>query len=118
MPISRDEFDPLATVVDWLDACRQGDLNALLDLYDERAILECNCERISLTRRNSIAAYWTPKLESKLVPAFTLEEMSLTGDGVQVHYQSYEGKPVQIHFRFGASGKILHTSCGPLVGCA
>jgi hypothetical protein len=43
MSISRDKFDPLALVVDWLDACRLGELNALLDLYDERATLECDC---------------------------------------------------------------------------
>jgi hypothetical protein len=33
MSISRDEFDPLAIAVDWLDACRTGELSALLDLY-------------------------------------------------------------------------------------
>jgi hypothetical protein len=43
-----DNFDPLAVVVDWLDACRLGKLDALLDLSDERATLECNCERVSL----------------------------------------------------------------------
>jgi len=117
MPTSRDEFDPLAVVVDWLDACRSGELNALLDLYDERAILECDCEGVSLTGRKSIAAYWAPKLESKAPPAFTLHDMTLTGDGVQVDYQDDEGKPVRIQFRFNPSGKILHTSCGPLVRC-
>jgi hypothetical protein len=114
MTISRDEFDPLAIVVDWLDACRTGELSALLGLYDERAILECDCERVILAGRKSIAAYWTPKIESKLVSAFTLDDITLTGDGVQVDYQNYEGKPVRIQFRFSPSGKILHTSCGPL----
>ena len=45
MPISRELFDPLGVVVDWLDACRSGELNALLDLYDERATLECGSYR-------------------------------------------------------------------------
>jgi hypothetical protein len=117
MSISRDEFDPLALVVDWLDACRSGELDALLDLYDERATLECDCEGVSLTGRKSIAAYWAPKLESKAVPAFTVDDMTLTGDGVQVDYQSYEGKPVRIHFRFSPAGKMLYTCCGPLVRC-
>ena len=36
MSISPDTFDPLAVVVDWLDACRSGEL-ALLNLYHERA---------------------------------------------------------------------------------
>jgi hypothetical protein len=60
----------------------------------------------------SIAAYWAPKIESKLVSAFTLDDMTLTGDGVEVDYQSHEGKPVRIQFRFSPSGKILHTNCG------
>src|SRR6266496_1642926 len=96
MSISRDKFDPLALVVDWIDACRLGELNALLDLYDERATLECDCERVGLTGRKSIAAYWAPKLDSQTVLGFTLDDMTLTGDGVQVDYQSYEGKPVRI----------------------
>ena len=56
MPTSSDKFDPLAVIVDWLDACRLGELDVLLDLYDERATLECDCERVSLTGRESIAA--------------------------------------------------------------
>jgi hypothetical protein len=35
MSTSRDDFDPIAAVVGWLDACRRGDLNALLNFYDE-----------------------------------------------------------------------------------
>ena len=85
MSISRDEFDPLAVVVDWLDACRLGELNVLLDLYDERAALECDCERVSLTGRKSIAGHqsWRAQLST----AFTLDDIALTGDGVQVDYQ-------------------------------
>jgi ketosteroid isomerase-like protein len=84
---SRDEFDPLAVVADWLDAFRSGELNARLDLYDERATLECDCEGVTLSGRKSIAAYWAPKLQIKTVPAFTLEDMTLTGDGGQLDYQ-------------------------------
>jgi hypothetical protein len=94
MSISRDEFDPLAIAVDWLDACRTGELSALLDLYDEQATLECDCERVILGGRKSIAPYWAPKIESKLVSAFTLDDITLTGDRVQVDYQNYEGNPV------------------------
>ncbi|MCS3897378.1 nuclear transport factor 2 family protein [Bradyrhizobium sp. MOS001] len=118
MPISRDDFDPVATVVDWLDACRRGDVNALLDLYDERAVLECACEGVSLTGREAIAAYWSPKLETKRVLSFSLDDVSLTGHGVQIDYQNYEGKPVRVYFRFGASNKIIYTSCAPMARAA
>jgi hypothetical protein len=76
--------------------------------------LECNCEGVVLTGRQSLSAYWQPKLESKLPAAFALGDMTPTGDGVQVDYQNCEGKPVRIHFRFTLSGKIAHTNCRPL----
>lgn len=105
------EFDPLAVTLDWLDACRRRDLDGLLDLCGERATLECDSEAVVLTGRQALSAYWAPKLESKLPAAFTLDNIMPTGDGVQVEYQSCEGKPVRIHFRFTPSGKIAHASC-------
>ena len=93
MSTSPDTFDPLALVVDWLDACRLEQLDALLELYDERATLECDCE-------------------------FSLNDMALTADGVRLDYQSNEGKPVRMQFRFSPSGKIVHTGCCPLGRCA
>ena len=62
----RDEFGPLAVAIDWLDACRWRDLDGLLDLYDERATLECDCEGVVLTGRSqhsgnqSSRASWQP----------------------------------------------------------
>ena len=112
----QDEFDPLAVAVDWLDAGKLGDLDLLLGLYDEGATLECDCERVVLMGRQSLSAYWAPKLESKLAAAFTLDNMTPTSDGVQVDYQNCEGKPVRIHFRFTPSGKIAHANCSPLLG--
>jgi limonene-1,2-epoxide hydrolase len=111
MPTSTDTFDPLVVVAAWLDACRWRELDALLNLYDERATLECDCEHVRLTGRKWIAAYWAPKLESKAVLAFSLNAMALTADGVRVEYQDYEGKPLRMDFCFSPSGKILHTSC-------
>jgi len=114
MSISRDEFDPVAVAVDWLDAGKLGDLDGLLDLYDERATLECDCEGVTLTGREALSAYWAPKLDNSLEAAFTLDDMILSSDGVRLDYQNYKGKPVRIYFRFTPSGKIAHTSCGLL----
>ncbi len=113
MSIPPDEFDRL--VVDLLDACRQGDINAVLDLYDEGAVMECGCEGVILTGRDSIAAHWAPKLEGK---RFDPHRVALTSHGVQIDFQSCEGKLVRFYFRFGSSNKIIYTSCGPLVGAA
>ena len=68
MSLLQDEFDPLAVVGDWLDACRWGEIDALLSLYDERATMECDCEHVSLSGRKWIAAYWAPKLGTCVQP--------------------------------------------------
>ena len=111
---TRNDFDRSGVVVDWLDACRSGQLNALLNLYEERATLICDCDGINLADRSSIAIYWKSKLENKAASAFMLGGMILTGDEIQVNCQDCKGKPVRIHFHFSPLGKILHTKFGPL----
>ena len=111
---TRNDFVRSGVVVDWLDACCSGQLKALLNLYDERATLICDCDGINLADRNSIATYWKSKLESKAASAFTLGGMILTGDEIQVDCQGCKGRPVRVHFRFSPLGKILHTKFDPL----
>ena len=111
---TRTDFDRSAVVVTWLDACRSVRLDALFNLYEERATLISDCEGVSLAGRNSIADYLKSKLESKVASAFTLDGMTLTGDEFQVDYEGCKGLPARINFRFSALGKILHTKCGLL----
>jgi hypothetical protein len=111
MPV---DFDPVAVVVDWLDACRKRDLAALLDLYAEDASIECACHgRAVLHGRTALAAYWQPRLESMVPTAFGLQEITPGADGVVLDYSSFEGKPVRISFAFSVAGKILQTICHP-----
>jgi hypothetical protein len=105
MSTSPDTFDALAVVVDWLDAGQSADLDALLNLYGDDATLACDCEGVILTGREALSAYWEPKLASRSEIAFSLDDMVLTDDGLQIDCQSYEGKPVRIRFRFTPSGK-------------
>jgi hypothetical protein len=117
MSISRDEPDPMATVVDWLDACRGRRISALLELYDEAATLECACDGpVSLTGRAALEAYWRPKLTNPLPGSFFMNDVTADGESVILDYQNYEAKPVRMRFRFNDAGKILHSRCGPL-GC-
>ncbi|WP_375413115.1 nuclear transport factor 2 family protein [uncultured Bradyrhizobium sp.] len=119
MSISREESDPVATVVDWLDACRSGSVHVLLDLYDEAATIECACHGTqSLTGRAALEAYWRPKLAHPSPGSFAMDDVSAETDGVTLDYQSFEGRPVRIHFRFSDTGKILYTRCAPLGRCA
>jgi len=114
MSLTPHDFDPLAIIVDWLDACRAGDLDSLLDLYDQNAILECDCESVSLTGRAALSSYWANKLRSQLAGSFTLDDLTVTGDGVWAGYRNHKGSLVRAHFRFSSSGKIQRTRCGPL----
>jgi hypothetical protein len=115
MPISREEGDPVATVVDWLDACRSRRIGALLELYDEAATLECACDgQQILTGRAALEAYWRPRLAAPAPGSFAMDDVTADAEGVMLDYQSHDGKPVRIHFRFNQTGKILHTRCRPL----
>lgn len=109
-----DDFDQVALVVDWLDACRKRDLTALLDLYAGDATFECRCGDVGLREgRAELEAYWRPRLDALAPTAFGLEEITPTADGVVLDYLSYEGKPVRIAFTFTPGGKIRQTACAP-----
>ncbi|MGY4431597.1 hypothetical protein ACVWWO_004074 [Bradyrhizobium sp. F1.13.1] len=59
------DFDQMGIVVDWVDACRKGDLAALLDLYADDAHVECTCNGTQRYRgRSELEAYWQPRLSA------------------------------------------------------
>jgi len=109
-----EDFDQVALVVDWLDACRNRDLAALLALYADDATFECGCGEVGLHEgRAELEAYWRPRLDALAPTAFGLEEITPTADGVVLDYLSYEGKPVRIAFTFTPDGRIRQTACTP-----
>jgi|SRR5581483_7616345 len=114
--IVADDFDKMAAVVDWLDACRSRSLDALLDFYADNASLECACEGADINGRSALADYWRPKLSDASGEAFTLEEITPRGEGVALDYLGFDGKPVRIVFAFDAQGKISYMSCRPAPG--
>jgi SnoaL-like domain len=110
------DFDQVAVAIDWLDACRQRNIEALLDLYSLDASLACECDESTMHRgRAALQAYWQPRLDAFSTGAFGLEEIVPAADGVVLDYLNGDGKPVRIHFTFDAAGKILQTRCGPLI---
>lgn len=112
MALSRD-FDGMAVVVDWLDACRNQNLEQLLDAYAPDAGLECACEGISISGRAELAAYWKPKLSAFAPAAFGIEEITPADGGVLLDYLNFAGKRVRIRFQFDPDGRIVRTRCGP-----
>jgi ketosteroid isomerase-like protein len=110
-----DDFDQVAVVVDWLDACRNRDLTALLDLYADDAKLECQCGEAEVSQgRAELESYWRPRLNALAPAAFGLEEITPAAGSVVLDYLSHDGKPVRIAFTFTPGGKIRHTSCAPV----
>jgi len=110
-----DDFDNMAVVVDWLDGCRNQNLELLLDCYAGDATLDCACEGISIAGRPELAAYWKPRLKGFVPTAFGLEEITPVADGVMLDYLNFEGRPVRIRFTF-AGGKIATMRCERLPG--
>jgi ketosteroid isomerase-like protein len=109
-----DDFDQIALVVDWLDACRKRDLAALLDLYADDARLECRCGGGKVSEgRAELESYWRPRLDALAATAFGLEEIMPTAEGVVLDYLSHEGEPVRTAFTFSRDAKILRTACAP-----
>jgi ketosteroid isomerase-like protein len=109
-----DDFDQIALVVDWLDACRNRDLTTLLDLYADDAKLECQCGEVKVSEgRAELESYWRPRLGAIAPTAFGLEEITPTAEGVVLDYLSHDGEPVRIAFSFSRDAKIQRTACAP-----
>jgi hypothetical protein len=80
LPLPND-FDQIAVVVDWLDACRRRDLDAVLDFYAAEASLECQCGGATLSvGRARLASYWGPRFDGFAPNAFGLDAIQPTPD--------------------------------------
>ena len=106
-------FDPVGVVVDWIDACREQNLPALLDLYDDSAVVDC-CEGGRFRGRTEVEQYWQSKLFGSVPGAFEIDVLMTEVEGVLLDYRSYDGRAVRTRFRFTAAGKILRTACAPI----
>jgi hypothetical protein len=115
--LNAEDFDAIGTVVDWVDACKQGRLEDLLNLYDALAIVEC-CEGGSFRGRSEMESYWSPRLVQSRQGAFEIAALMPEPDGVVLDYRGYDGQPVRTHFRFTSTGKISLTTCAPIKAAA
>ncbi|MFT4118645.1 nuclear transport factor 2 family protein [Bradyrhizobium sp.] len=108
------DFDQMGIVIDWVDACRTGDLAMLLDLYADDAQLECSCNGTNHYRgRSELETYWQPRLNAYSTAGFGLEEISPVPNGVDVEYSVAGSLRIHATFRFSPEGKIYSTVCEP-----
>ena len=110
------DFDEIGVVVDWLDACRKRDLDAVLELYEPDATLDCICngER-SYRGVGQLRTYWAERLEGFSLTAPGIEDLHPADSGVLLDY-STQTASVRMHFSFSRRGKISHTRCEEMPG--
>lgn len=106
-------FDAMAIAVDWLDAYRSAKLDAILNLYDDAASLECSCDgQTSVVGKAALEQFWIQRLAT--IPALDLEDLQPEGDDVAVTFYTSQGL-VRAVLSFNDVGKITRSRCGPAV---
>ena len=103
-------FDPMAAAVDWLDALRAGDLEVILGMCADDAMICCACGGSkTLTGREALRAYWIDQL--KRYPAFELDDLRQYGGETAISYFTGDGL-ISAVLTFNAVGQIKAGSCG------
>ena len=104
-------FDPLALAVDWLDAYRAGDIETILELHADNAVVHCGCGGIqTITGRDALRAYWIEHLRK--YPAGTLDDLNPSERGTVISYVTDTGVMKAI-LAFDAAGRIKVLDCSP-----
>ena len=110
MAVNTMSFDALAAAVDWLDAYRAGNVEAILEMCAENAVVQCGCGGAKvLTGREALRAYWVDRLRED--PASALEDIQPSYDGVVISYVTRTGV-VRACLVFDRTGKIKTLNCG------
>ncbi|MCJ9705310.1 MULTISPECIES: nuclear transport factor 2 family protein [unclassified Bradyrhizobium] len=104
-------FDPMAAAVDWLDAYRAGDIDTVLGMYADDAVIHCACGGMKTSSgKDGRRAYWRDRLTR--YPASGLDNLQPSGETTVVSYVA-RGGIVSASLTFDASGKIATHVCGP-----
>jgi ketosteroid isomerase-like protein len=104
-------FDPMAAVVDWLDAYRSGDLESILDFYADDATIQCGSGGgTTITGSGALRAYWEQRLQDH--PASELDDLQPAREGAAVTYLCHR-LPIRCQFEFDSAGQIFFHNCGP-----
>ncbi|MGL9620945.1 nuclear transport factor 2 family protein [Bradyrhizobium sp. U531] len=105
-------YDPMAIAVDWLDAYRAGDLEAIMELHSEDAVVHCGCCGVqTITGREAVRAYWIDRLRK--CPAGTLDDLNPSDDRTVIRYVTDAGVMSAV-LAFDAAGRIKVLDCSPL----
>jgi hypothetical protein len=104
----------MAAAVDWLDAYRAGDIESILQMYADDAVIHCGCgEMKTIVGKQGLRAYWVERLRD--YPASDLDNLQQSEDGTVISYVARDGV-VSAALTFNAAGQIASLSCGPAKG--
>ncbi|MBP2434040.1 nuclear transport factor 2 family protein [Bradyrhizobium elkanii] len=93
----------MAAAVDWLDVYRAGDLEAIIGMYADDAVIYCDCGSTKTPAgREALRAYWVDRL--KLCPALELEDIRQLGGETAISCFTSE-RVVNADLTFNATGQ-------------
>jgi len=102
----------MGVAIDWLDAYRAGDVEAILEMHAEDAVVHCGCGGLkTIASREALRAYWIDRLRKH--PAGELEDINpWQDDGTIISYITDAG-PMSALLAFDAAGRIKELDCNP-----
>jgi hypothetical protein len=105
-------FDPMAAAIDWLDAYRSSDLEPLLKMFADNAVIECGCcAMTTLTGKKAARAYWRQRFRD-CIPSDLITDVQPTGEGTTISYRARDGVVAAV-LEFNSKGKIAFLRMGP-----
>lgn len=104
-------LDPMAAAVDWLDAYRKGDVEAILQMYSDDAVIVCGCGSMkTIAGTEGRRAYWVNQMAE--YPVSALNNLQQAADGALISFDVRQGV-VSAVLKFKAAGRISEHTCGP-----
>ena len=105
-------FDPMAAAIDWLDAYRASDLETILDMYADNAVIACECcVTETVTGKEQLRRFWTERFRD--CPASDLDDLQPAGDDTSISFVAPDGVTTAT-LSFDADGKIIFMRCWPV----
>ena len=103
-------FDPMAAAVDWLDAYRALDIESILEMYTDDAVIDCDCDRRqTITGKDALRAYWGDRF--RRYPVSELDDLQPSFHETVISYVS-GNNAVRAALTFNALGQIAAQTCG------
>ncbi|WP_143278316.1 nuclear transport factor 2 family protein [Bradyrhizobium sp. UFLA03-84] len=103
--------DPMATAIDWLDAYRARDLDTLMSLFGDEAILECTwCVSETIVGKEPLRAFW-PERFSDCGASIEVHDIMPEHDGASISYVA-RNELMMATLKLAPDGKIAFMRWG------